>query len=211
MKKWDLYEKYTEQDARFHRVVEGYRLKVVDAYERVAEAKFAQSALLKREFAEGIDLSAEKAANREKLAEAERNHVTAQEEWRQASDYGRLAMLANGISVRDLVLDWNGPYKRAVQETELQPILGRMADAKAAYYNAIFDYHELMADYSPMHSVIGELGYNDDKTCPGDHRSTHKIDEGIQLPNILREDLIHIEQFRTLPDGIKRIQTGGAK
>lgn len=211
MRKWDLYEKYTEQDARFHKVIEGYRLKVVDAYELVAEAKFAQSALLKREFAEGVDLSAEKAANRDKLAEAERNHVTAQEEWRQASDYGRQAGAVDRISVRDLVLDWNGPHIRVIQETELQPILDRMAEAKTAYYNAVLDYYELMADYSPMYKLIADLGYEDDKTRPGDHRSVHMIDSGVQLPNILREDLINIEEYRKLPDGIKRIKTGGAK
>lgn len=211
MKKWELYEKFTEQDARFHRVVEGYRLKVVDAYERVAEAKFAQSALLKREFAEGIDLSAEKATNREKLAEAERNHVTAQEEWRQASEHVRVERAADCISVRDLVLDWNGPYKAEVQRAELQPIIDRMAEAKTAYYNAVLDYHELMADYSPMYTVVKDLTYEDNKHRPGNHIFAHKIDEGKVFPNILSVDLVYIEDRRQLPDGIKRIKNGGAK
>jgi hypothetical protein len=211
MKKWDLYEKYTVQDARFHKLTEGYRLKVVEAYERVAEAKFTQSTLLKREFAEGIDLSADKATNREKLAEAERAHDAAQEDWRQANDYGRQASAVGRISVRDLVLDWNGPYKEAVQEGELQPILDRMAEAKTIYYNAVLDYYELMAEYSPMYNVIRELGYDDDKKRPGDHRYVCKIDEGKQFPNILHEDLVYIEDRRQLPEGIKRIKNGGAK
>jgi hypothetical protein len=208
--KFELREKYEQQDARFTEIKARYHQSVIDAGTRLADLKSEQEALLRQEFSTGADLSGDKARVREKIEEAERALATAQTESRQANDFAQTASGEGRISSRDLVVEWNGKYRTSIRDQELQPIVARMAAAREAYLNTALDYHEFAAQYETAYQELRDIEYRDKR--PGDGLSVHAIASPLDLPQITDDDLSYIEHYRKLPNGVGRTTmtpTGG--
>lgn len=209
MIKWELKEKYDEQGTRFAAVIERYSKIMTEAGTHVNDLKAEQEAILRREFQTGEDLSSEKAVMREKIAEAEKAKTAAETEWRRVNDYSRAAQVADGISVRDLVVNWNGPYLAEVRAKELQPIVERMTAARDAYYNAVLDIYEIEATYKTTHKDVRQMELENKR--PGDGIHVHELFSFSNLPQVNDDDLAFIKKNTALPAGIERIKIGGVK
>lgn len=209
--KWELREKYDAQDVKYLEIQARYNRAVIDAGTRLADLKAQLEALLREEFRTGNDMSAEKAKLRSRIEEAEKAKATAELERAQAYDYTREASAEGRITIRDLVLDWNRSYTKAVREAEFIPIQERMTAARDAYYNAVLDYYEFMERYSPLYSDLRYMNNQDNENHPGNHASVAEIANRSELPMVIEKDLYYIGERKELPNGIKRSKGGDAK
>ncbi|MFD0675285.1 MULTISPECIES: hypothetical protein [unclassified Paenibacillus] len=202
--KWELREKYDVQDRQYQAIRDRYDRALIEAGTRLEDLKSEQGALLREEFRTGADMSAQKAKLRAKIDEAEKAKESTALERNQAYDYTRVAAGMDRITVRDLVLDWNGPYRSAVREAELTPVVERISAARSEYYNAVLDFYNLKDRYFSEYNTLHDMAYGDNKNHSGNHMYPHEIANEGDLSTITNEDLIHIQNRRTLPDGIER-------
>ncbi|RED57172.1 hypothetical protein [Cohnella lupini] len=212
MIKFELKEAYEKQDARFAEIKARYQQAVIDAGTRLADLKSEQEELLRQEFSTGADLSKEKAGVRVKIEEAERQLTAAETESRKANDYARDSAAEGRITVRNLVIEWNGKHRNKIRDIELDPIIERMSGARNAYLNAVLDYYEFDRMYSPVWVEMCDLERIDIR--PGDGLAVHKIATPADLPQITDDDLSYIEHYHKLPEGVERstvTPTGGKR
>ncbi|RED51132.1 hypothetical protein [Cohnella lupini] len=208
MRTWDLKEKFDRQDEQHNAVVARYEAAVVAAGTQLQDLKTQKDALIHDEFKTGADRSKEKAKLSAQIEAAEKALTAAEHERGQAYEYRRT--MDDRISVRQLVLDWSDGFRSSVRSDELQPVLDRLTKARAAYYNALLDVKDLEAAYEPTFQQLRDMAYNDNVNHPGDYRSPLPIISNSDIPLITREDLLQIENYRKLPNGIDRT-TGGAR
>jgi hypothetical protein len=201
--KWELKERHDKQGEKCGAIIERYHQAVIAAGTHLADLKAEHEAILRSEFHTGKEKSADKASIRDRITEAERAVYAAQTELDKAQEFARADGDVDRIGVRDLVVDWNGAYRRQIRDVELQPIVERMRSAKQEYYNAVLEFWELRDRYSEAHRVIRELNY--DAKYPGDDLYVHEITTGSDLPQINETDLFDIEKRRQLPSGIERV------
>ncbi|KQN97587.1 hypothetical protein [Paenibacillus sp. Leaf72] len=204
MIKWKLLDAFLEQDARHNEVVAGYQQRVSEAAGILTSNLAEMDKLMRREFETGEDMGSKKAELRTKIAASNAAKSDAESELRAAYDFFRQAKESNRISVRDLTLDWNGPYRTEVQQKELQPIIDRMAAARLEYYSAVLDVYKLKDSYAHAQEEIKEKVRLDDKSRPGDHIYVHEIIDMSSLPLIRDEELMDISTNRKLPEGNKQ-------
>lgn len=204
---WTLKEKFDQQDVKFQHIRDRYDKTVIAAGTHLADVKAEQEAILRREFQTGDDLSGEKSKIREKITDAEQALMAAEMERAKANEYVRAASGEDRITTRALILDWNGAYRNNVRDIELKPILERAQAARDAYYNAVLDYHELVAEYSYQYEEVRELAYGD--RTDGYYMSAHKVATEADFVAITNADLILIGEQKKLPDGVKRTVNGG--
>jgi hypothetical protein len=209
--KWVLKEQFDKQDEKFQMITARYQQAVIDAGTRVQDLKAEQEALLRTEFQTGKDLSADKAAIRAKIETAQKELEAAEIEKTQAYVYARTAAEDGRITVRDLLSDWNGPYRQTVREQEFKPIFERMDTAGSDYLNALLDYFELVDRYTPAYSRIHTMAHEDNVNHPGDNRMPVRIAEYGELPLIGDTINLTVEGTRELPFGIKRVRTNGGE
>lgn len=201
---WDKYQEYLKQDERFHQMRERYAQVERDAGTAVQDLVSELDALIKREIQTGDDLSAEKEKIRKKLVEAEKVFDRAKEERHKAYTFIADESAKDRITVLDIVLDWNNVYRPMVREQQLNPIIERMEKARAEYYNAVLDYHDLRDEY---HNFYHEIK---DKTRNTGYFA-NSIVELTDLPRINEEDLSNLQNYRKLPHGIERKSIKGDK
>ncbi|MGG1600955.1 hypothetical protein [Paenibacillus naphthalenovorans] len=209
MQKWELREQFDKQDEQFQAIRERYDRAVIESGTRLADLKAEQEALLRKEFQTGADLSADKAKVRGKIADAEKALAAAELERTQAHDYARTAAADDRITVRHLVIDWNGPYRQAVRQAELQPIIDRMAAARESYFNALLDFKLLQDRYRYAYSELRDMAHVDNRNHPGNMMMPNEIAQYRDLPQITSADLLNVDDRHQLPAGIKRVPTGG--
>lgn len=202
MIKWELKEKYDQQAGRHKETETKYRQAVIDAGTHLADLKAEVEALVRKEVSTGEDLSRSKDRLREKIAATEKALVTAQEEERVALDQIRSLDVADRVTIRDLVVDWNGPYCRKIREIELQPIIDRMRAARDEYLNAALDYYELIDEYMPTKTEVARMEYEDAR--PGDQFAVHDVATVSMLPIVTNDELYGISDHRNLPTGVSR-------
>ncbi|MFE4714795.1 hypothetical protein ACFRAM_28530 [Paenibacillus sp. NPDC056722] len=208
MRTWDLKEKFDRQDEQRNAVVARYEAAVVAAGTQLQDLKAQKESLVRDELRTGTDRSKEKAKIAAQIEAAEKALKAAEEERGAAYEYRRTA--PDRISVRQLVLDWSGDFRSSVRSDELQPIIGRLTEARAAYYNALLDVIELETAYEPAFQQLRDMAYTDNVNHPGDHRAPLPIMANSDIPRITNEDLAMIDNYRKLPSGIKRT-AGGAR
>lgn len=201
MIKWELKEKYDGQHHKYQSTVERYQKAIVAAGTRVEDLKAELDATIRLELTTGEDKSEEKAKIRTKITEAEAAVLSAQEEKLQADEYIRQESEKDRVTVRELVVDWNGPYRNAVREAELSPIVARMAAARDEYYTAMRDYYQLLEDYRLPRKEIADLEYNDRR--PKDGFWVKEVADPSDLPKVTDEDLADIAKTRKLPKKVK--------
>jgi transketolase len=156
MRKWDLFEQYQAQDARFQEIKQRYDAQVEAARQRINEEQAKLKALILEELDKGVDNTKKKEAQRQAIREAEKALEFAQEEQREAFAYIS-SQMGNRIRVVDLVHDWNTNYRRAVREEELAPIVKRMEKARAEYLAAFEDFKKLVEEYRPLFAEVNRL------------------------------------------------------
>ncbi|MCR2805332.1 hypothetical protein [Paenibacillus soyae] len=209
MVKWELKQRYDEQGTKFKAVIGRYAELLTRAQAKVSGLQAEYEALMQREFQSGADMSVEKAITRSMIVEAQKEAEVAALEYTKVQDYAREAGAAERITIRDLVINWNGPYMTEVRTKELQPIVDRMRAARDAYYNAVLDMYELDERYHAAHYEVQQLEYQDRR--PGDGISVHKVIQSMaSLPQVNNEDLMDIGKYRKLPAGVDRTKNGGA-
>lgn len=208
MRIWDLKEKFDLQDEQYNAVVSRYEAAVVAARTQLQDLKAQKDALIRDELRTGTDRSKEKAKLAVQIEVAKKALADAEHERTHAYEYRRTA--GDRISVRQLVLDWSGDYRSAVRAAELQPIINRLVEAREAYYNALLDAKELEAAYEPTFQQLRDMAYNDNSNHPGDHRMPLSIIQNSDIHRITNEDLMMIDNYRKLPNGIERTN-GGTK
>ncbi|MFM9327963.1 hypothetical protein [Paenibacillus mesotrionivorans] len=196
--RWELKERYDAQALRFVEITDKYEKAVIDAGTRLQDLKAELDAIVRTEIQTGADKGAEKTKMRARITEAEADVAQAQVERERAADYVRAESEKDRVTIRDLVVDWNGPYLKAVREAELYPIVKRMAAARDAYYSAVLEYYQLVEDYRLQRHEIAILEYDDKR--PGDGIAVHEIANIHSLPLVTYEDFRHIEQFKKLPE-----------
>ncbi|TVY00998.1 hypothetical protein [Paenibacillus cremeus] len=204
MMKWKMREQYEQQDERYNAVLERYNAAVIEAGTRLQDLKAEQAELFKHEFRTGANLTVEKNKLAAKIEAAEKDLAAAEHERGQAYEFRR-TLSDDRITVRQLLLDWNGPYRSAVRENELQPIIDRLTAARAAYYNALLDVKELEARYNAAYLEMRDMAHRDNDNHPGNMMYPLAFFSQSDVPLISREDLLMIEDRRQLPFGIKRV------
>lgn len=207
MIKWELKEKFERQDEKFHALRARYDQSVIEVGTRIADLKAEQTALLQTELTTGEAKPADKARLMQALEVAEKELATKEAERIEAHRFTNESAQVDRVTVRNLTLDWNGPYRQAVREQELTPIIERMSAARSEYYNAVLDWYELKDRYRDAYSDISTMTYDDNDNHPGDHRAASEITKTSDLPMINEEELYYLRQ--KLPVGVKR--TKGAK
>lgn len=208
MIKFELKEQFDVQGEKHRGVIERYELKEREAGTRLADLKAVQTAILHDEFSTGKDREADKAKTRADIVEAEREYAAAQLERAKAYDYARVAGEVDRIKPRDVTIAWNGPFRAEVRETELKPIVSRIAAAREEYLNAVLDYYDLLKDYAPLYKAVSEIAYAD-RQADG-YISAHEVATLRDLPLITNDDLLEIENRKTLPSGVKRVKGSAA-
>lgn len=206
MKKWELKESFDVQDEQYNAVIARYEAAVVAAGTQLHNLKARKDALIMDEFRTGTDRSKEKAKLSVQIEAAEKALAAAEHERGQAYEYRRT--VDDRITVRQLVLDWSGDYRSAVRSDELQPIIDRLTEARAAYYNALLDVKALEAAYEPTFQQLRDMAYRDNVNHPGDYRSPQSIIDNKDIPRITNEDLLMIDNYHKLPHGIERMAGG---
>jgi hypothetical protein len=210
MIKWELKEQFEQQDAKFHALRARYDQAVIEVDTRIADLKAEQAAILQTELVTGQAKSADKARVMQALEAAEKELATKEAERIEAHRFANDGAQVDRISLRDLLNDWNGPYRQTVREQELTPIVERMAAARSEYYNALLDWYDLKDKYHAKEYEIKDMRYTDNRNRPGDHRTAKDVTTRSDLPLITEEELYYLQiGNRTLPDGVKRIK--GAK
>lgn len=148
MIKFQLLEQFRKQDEERNATRAKYDVKVREVGTHLADLRAEYDAILRREVLEGVDLTAEKEQQRVKIEAAEKELEQAEEERAKVYKFlreDREDKCRNGglITPIDLVKEWNGPHLTKVRETEYQPVINKMAKAKADYLDAVAEYCEL--------------------------------------------------------------------
>ncbi|SEP17502.1 hypothetical protein SAMN05518847_12510 [Paenibacillus sp. OV219] len=206
MKAWSLKEKFDRQDEQYNAVVARYEAAVVAAGTQLYDLKAQKDALIRDEFKTGADRSKEKVKLAAQIEAAEKALAAAEHERAHAYEYSRT--VDDRITVRDLVNNWSGDYRSAVRSDELQPILERLTMARNAYYNALLDIKEFETEYEPMFRQLRDMAFTDNANHPGDYRSPQAIISNNDIPRITNEDLLTIDNYSKLPNGIDRMAWG---
>ncbi|GGG08690.1 hypothetical protein GCM10010913_33060 [Paenibacillus aceti] len=174
------------------------------AEDKLAEELAQKQELLRREFEEGVDLSAERAKSTAAIDKAEKAVQEAKELRDAAFAYTVEKSKEGRVKALDLALDWNENFINGVREKELAPIVGRLASARSDMYNALLDFYELVDKYDPLRREIAEL---EDRESNAERRTTRyitEIEQDYNLPLVKEMDIRNIKNRRELPDGIKR-------
>jgi hypothetical protein len=209
MKKWELFEKKKSGvRADLVEVKERYNAKVEKAKEDLVAAHSELESVLRSEFKGGKELLAEKLAARSKVANSEEALQDAEAEQVKASEYVMQETLKDRVDFPDLVNDWNNSYVPSVREEELNPIIERIAKARAEYLNGIVDYYELKRKYKGLHFEISQ-GYLDDRRHKkGPHAVVKEVTTLHDLSLINSKDLHDAETYLSLPHDVKRVKVG---
>jgi hypothetical protein len=206
MMKWTMKEKFDKPDTRLHEMTARYAKASIDAGTRIQDLKAELEAVIQKEFKEGKDLSAEKAAKRKALTEAEAAYEYALDEQRKALEYIGIESQIDRITPADLAKDWTEVYRPAVRESRLTPIVERMAAARAEYLSATLQYVELVDEYRPITSATKELVYG--YFSNGTHGATPSLQDIAvidDLPHITSAELNGIHSDRKLPADLVRM------
>ncbi|GGA06441.1 hypothetical protein GCM10008018_60380 [Paenibacillus marchantiophytorum] len=205
---FDLRDKWATQGVKANELREKFDTKMTLAMTLLQDLKSQKSTLLKREF-EGADMSKEKAAIDAKLNDAIRDLEEAEAERTAAYEHASELSATNHVSVRDMVVNWNGSHRTMVRDVQLLPIQKQMAAARSAYLNAIIDMRELRQTYADDYSKLHSLNYRDHR--PGDNVSLHEIANYVDLPSITNAEIIDAMDYGRLPADIERTVIGGEK
>lgn len=131
MQPWKLKEQYDKQHDEHFAKANALQRKVQDAQQAVEAAKAERDNVIQRGL-RGEATDEEKRAAFQAVADAEMALDIALAEQRAFLAVGQDA----GITLSDLIKDWNTNYVPSVRAAELAPILERANKAKAEYYNA---------------------------------------------------------------------------
>lgn len=207
MIKWELKEKYLEQDEHYHEVTARYTKAAIDAGTHLRRLIAEKDQLLRDEFA-GKDVAKEKQRVNAAIEDAKKAVKEAEEDRAKAYDFAREAALEGRITVRDLSVDWNTTFVPAVKEAELTPIVERMKAARADYLNACMDYLDLIDKYDSIYQETREMEIKDAR--PGDGLGIRPIAATSDMPWITDDDLYKINTRKALPTDVKRAKVGEA-
>lgn len=213
--KWELNEKYEQQFGRYHKHMERYKQRVQDAGQHVKDLTAELEAILRREFSEGTDLADLKAKQRDKISAAEKEYENAKAELEQAKKFAQ-ENDSEKITLYDLVVDWNRNYQPMVFETQVKPVLDRIAKAREEYLNALFDLLTLKSQYdnyrrSHSENMTRYYRSQDGKKYDGGRVYPKEVVSLRDAKLITGDDLYYVEDRKKLPDDVKRIPTKGVE
>lgn len=210
MLKWDLKEKYDKQNEGLRAILSKHDGAVNDAESKLSELLAQKQELLRREFTEGRDLSADRSAVTSEIKAAEASLQEAKEMRSAASSFvASSTSKPDSISILDLTMDWNENYMQTVRKTELGPIVQKMMTAREQYYNALLDFYELRDEYGRARSEMAELESRDANQGRRVSYSVSGVEEEYNLPLITADGQYKIKKYRQMPEGIER-KKGGA-
>jgi len=208
MIRWKLKEQYDVQNTKYMEMIKARDAKVREAEQKVADLVAKKTELLRREVAEGKDLSAERAATSAEIENAEKEVLEAKELRSAASAYVSEASQKGRISILDLTQDWNHKFIPEVREKEFAPILQRMSQAREEILNALLDFYELEDAYGDQRREIQELETRDANQRGRVSYAIHQIELDYNLPiKDIAYELNKIKKYRELPKGIDRKPT----
>ncbi|GIO93539.1 hypothetical protein [Paenibacillus lactis] len=206
MIKWDLKERYDQQDSRFIELRNKHNGLVREAEQKVADLVAEKQRILIREF-DGEDVAAERAAITEEIESAERAVQEAKSVRDAAFTYASEKSREGRITVLDLTMDWNNKVIPEIREKELKPIVERMDAARTEMYNALLDYYNLIDKYDQQRREVAELEQRDSHHLRRMSYGVQSIEQEYNLPLVTNTDLNQIKRRRALPNGIERKPT----
>jgi hypothetical protein len=203
-KKWDLFDRYNEQQRKSGEAIARYYKRIAEAKENVVKARSEYEDLLRREALDGIDLTDEKAAARKALAEAQEAVEIAEKEAVEANRIIREVNTDDRIDIPELIRDFNGSYRNAVRSNEMEPIVKRIEAARSEYLNALLDFYELKEEYRPLETEFNELCHRYYRNRAGVQLGRVGLLSHAQIKFITVKD-IEKAKLRKLPEDVKRI------
>lgn len=212
MRRFERYEEFVAQDERFNKVRARYDGKVIEAGRRVEDCRAELDAVIRSELSTGEDKSADKVRIRKRIAEAEAEYEAAQEERGKAYEFARDESDRSRITFREVLLEFNGPYRQSVRETELKPIQDRIQRARAEYLNALCDLYEMKSEYYVgIESELRDIARLDNESHPGNHMMPLSIVTESDVKPITRAEIVDVMEQRKVPDDVKRVRTQEVK
>lgn len=157
MKKWDLLEKFEGQHLLFADVKDRYQQNAVVAEEKLASLKANYDAKVTEELQTGKDLKADKDKIRKSIRDAIDEYDMAIEEEKKMMEHVQTEAEKARITSEKLYDDYVNNYRPAVIAEEVQPIIDRLENAKAEYFNCLFDLYDKENEYLPIYSMMREM------------------------------------------------------
>lgn len=204
MFKWELYEEYKKQDEKALELTEKYTTKVKNAKDEVTTSLDAYEDVLKKEFA-GENVSTQKKKVLNDIEKAKTALQVAEEEAKQANEYANQE-LQGKINSINLVDDWLENIEPTIRKTRFEPIVKQAQTALKDYYSALVDFYKLNDEFSGLLSELNELERTR-KRKRGDRGSYVYTDIAplSELPKPTNEDLMYIQQTKSIPDEFKEV------
>lgn len=207
IKQWELMEQFKKQDEKFKELRDRYWEKERDAKEHVQTLRSQYDACVHRELKEGKDCTAEKGKLRTQIVDAEKAAELAVQERVQVYQFiSDEKAQADRITIAHLAEDYRLNQIPAIRAAEVDPIIARLKDARAAYFNAVLDLHEVRDRYQPFYSQFNEMVYNYYKNGQhGAHPHIPHVFEDRLAPFIHENELVAAQSHRRLPTDVARV------
>lgn len=194
---WEKYEEYLQEQNKRAHALDRYRNSIEEATREVQKKQAEYNALITREVVESIDLTAEKEIAKQAEKRAIEALSQAQEDLEKASQ--ALNTTFKGITVDELMDDWNQVFTAQVQKSIVEPVENALKVARAMYFEAFLKAYELKEPLRRLWETHKEgifKGYRRNRA--------YVLPSGIYnfrgLPHITDADLQYVQRYRKLPD-----------
>lgn len=197
-----MYEQYLEQGKDLAAARERYNQKVEAAQQSISEAKSKLDDIIQAEMVSGVEKTAEKAAARKAIEQAETELVYAEEE--RTIAHSHFSGPGGNITRAEIVQSYLNEYVPTVKSDHLPSIQQRMKQGADLILSAFHDFNSLKRDYREIQDEIYEL--SDHATKSGEQPYFYNIvnpfgdqaDSGIDI-NKLAHQLQDIDGGAKLP------------
>jgi hypothetical protein len=156
MKKWTLMEKFETQGNKTQELRTKYRDKMFDAAAKAEELKLQYEAKIKEEIASGVDLTTEKEKLRIDILDAEQNVELSKREHQLMLEHTDKESLGF-VTVKDLLRDYQGKYRPAVYEEEIKPLVEKLNEASAMYFQVLVDLKKVESKYENLRYELSDM------------------------------------------------------
>jgi hypothetical protein len=194
MKKWTLMEKFETQGNKTKELRTKYQDRMFDAAAKAEELKVQYEAKIKEEIATGADLTTEKEKLRIDIRDAEQNVELSKREHQLMLEHNDKESL-DFVTVKDLLRDYQGKYRPAVFEEEIKPLIEKLNEASAMYFQVLVDLKKVELNYAPLRSELTDMALKQG----GETAYPNNIFEWNELPLITIQDAHQVQDTGKAP------------
>jgi chromosome segregation ATPase len=204
VKVWTKLEEQKQQAGLFQEKIQHYKNQVVEAQAKLESLQTDYDQKVDAELKNGVDHSVQKNQLRKDIRDAKDEVEFAEQE--------ELKMLAHvqdefnkvKITHEDLVMDYKDNFRPSVFEVEVKPLFDRLEQAKADYFNALFDIFDKGSEYESLSSEAREIAYK--TPVNGAFQVVKSIVEFGDIPFIQDDEHRNAITNRVLPHSVKRVK-----